>query len=278
MHRRGWGLCAFDGIENLKQKVEEACSFAKLVGKEKTELAKLEAADAEIKAVLDRDFRGVSLDEKLKLVREYNTLLLKRHRKITSTRVAYTDSMRTVYFANSRGSFFFEERPQVYCGFSSVAREENMIQCAGNSVSSVSTYDAVSDLEDKVTEVADIIVALLSAPKCSGGPQTVILNPRLAGVFAHEAFGHLSEADFLYENKKMRDIMTTGKKMGADNLETAEKMGGHPTGNARAVGRNFPPMLRMTNTYIGNGTEKHRNCSRAWTRASMPATWSAGRR
>ncbi len=238
------------------------------------------------------------LDVKLKLVREYSTLLLKRHRKITSTHVAYVDSMRTVYFANSRGSFFLEERPKVVCRFSATAREASLIQTAGDGISSVTTYNAVTDLEEKVTEAADRAVALLSAPKCPGGPQVVILNPRFGGVFAHEAFGHLSEADFLYENENMKDIMTVGKKMGAENLdiidegsmkgtggsltfddegtpaqktylirggvltghlhslETAAKMDEHPTGNARAVGRNFPPIVRMTNTYIGNGTEK----------------------
>ena len=32
--------------------------------------------------------------------------------------------------------------------------------------------------------------------------------------------------------------------------ETAAKMGEAPTGNARAIGPQFPPIVRMTNTYI----------------------------
>jgi TldD protein len=35
--------------------------------------------------------------------------------------------------------------------------------------------------------------------------------------------------------------------------ETAEKMGEKPTGNARAVNFRFPPIVRMTNTYIEPG-------------------------
>ena len=44
------------------------------------------------------------------------------------------------------------------------------------------------------------------------------MNPRLSGVFAHEAFGHLSESDFVFENKDMMKIMTLGKKFGIEDL------------------------------------------------------------
>ena len=59
---------------------------------------------------------------------------------------------------------------------------------------------------------------LLSAPSVKGGKYTVVLNPTLTGVFAHEAFGHLSEADFIYENERMKEIMVLGKRFGADIL------------------------------------------------------------
>jgi TldD protein len=42
----------------------------------------------------------------------------------------------------------------------------------------------------------------------------VVLDPKLAGVFIHEAFGHLSEGDNVYEDKKLREIMTLGREFG----------------------------------------------------------------
>jgi TldD protein len=138
--------------------------------------------------------------------------------------------------------------------------------------------------------------ALLRAPQPEGGPHTVILNPKMGGLFTHEAFGHLSEADFLHKNPKMLEQMAVGREMGPANLniiddgsyparvgslafddegtpagktyliedgrlagylhsiETAAHMGARPTGNARAFHRNYPPIVRMTNTYIDNGT------------------------
>ena len=44
----------------------------------------------------------------------------------------------------------------------------------------------------------------------------------LAGVFVHEAFGHLSESDFVYENDRMREIMTLGKQFGAKELNIVD--------------------------------------------------------
>jgi TldD protein len=138
-------------------------------------------------------------------------------------------------------------------------------------------------------------VELLSAPPVKGGEYTVVLDPALAGVFAHEAFGHLSESDFVYENPRLCEIMTLGKRFGSDELnivdsaswpglrgsykyddegvpasktyliregklvgrlhsrETASKMKEKATGNARAINYRYPPIVRMTNTYIEPG-------------------------
>jgi TldD protein len=59
---------------------------------------------------------------------------------------------------------------------------------------------------------------MLSAPYAKGGEYTVVLDPVLAGVFVHEAFGHLSESDFVYENDRMREIMVLGKTFGSPEL------------------------------------------------------------
>ncbi|MGD9022168.1 MAG: TldD/PmbA family protein [Deltaproteobacteria bacterium] len=291
----GWGVIAFDALEDLKEPMREACRCAAIVGNEKTQIAEAEVVDTERPAKLKRDPRGVSLDEKIRLIQEYNKIILGADPRIESSGVSYGDSFRTVYFANTRGAYYMEERPRVYCGFHATARDGSLVQRTGDSFASALTYDVVVGLEEKVRQVADRAVALLKAPKVKGGPGMVILNPKMGGVFIHEAFGHLSEADFLYENPKMRGLMFQGREMGAKNLnvvddgsiertigslwiddegtrsgktylikdghlaghlhslETAAKMGAKPTGNARAVARDHPPIVRMTNTYIENG-------------------------
>jgi TldD protein len=291
----GWGMVAFDSLHDLDEYVEEACRCAALVGKEKTELADTEPVQAKCPAEMDRDPRGIGLDEKLRLIEQYNEIILGADPSIESSVVVYGDSFRTVHFANTRGHYHMEDRPRVYCAFNVTARDGALIQRTHDSVASAVTFDAVVGLEEKVRETADRAVALLRAPKVEGGPKTVVLNHRMGGVFIHEAFGHLSEADFLYENPKMKKLMVPGRHMGPrslnvvddgsidrtigslwyddegtpshktflikegllaghlHSLETAAKMGGRPTGNARAIGRGHPPVVRMTNTFIENG-------------------------
>ncbi len=291
----GWGVSTFDSLDDLDHRVAEACESARLVGRETTELAEVEPVDRENPADLDRDFRGVPMDEKLALLGRYNDLLLGADESIMTTMSAYREKFRRVHFASTRGAYFMDERPSVTAIFLAVARDGGLIQQAHDSAASATSFDAVLGLEEMVTETGKRAAALLKAPSCEAGKTTAVLDPKLGGVFAHEAFGHLSEADFLHENPKMRDLMHLGREMGVKelniyddgslgqtvathpcddegtptgrtmliengvlaghlhSLETAAKMGEKPTGNARAIGRGFAPIVRMTNTCIAPG-------------------------
>lgn len=50
------------------------------------------------------------------------------------------------------------------------------------------------------------------------GDYTTVLSPLAAGVFAHESFGHKSEADFMLGDQKMQQEWQIGKQVGADIL------------------------------------------------------------
>ena len=49
-----------------------------------------------------------------------------------------------------------------------------------------------------------LALSLLGARPVQAGAYRVVLNPRLAGVFTHEAFGHFSEADLIEDSPTMR--------------------------------------------------------------------------
>ncbi|MFH0962662.1 MAG: TldD/PmbA family protein [Planctomycetota bacterium] len=214
----GWGVVAFDSLEDLERRVREACACAALVGRERTQLAETKPVSAEVRARLARDFRGVPMDEKLSLTTRYNNIVLKASPKVETTHVGYSESFRTVHFASSRGAYFLEERPRVTLRLLAVARDGALVQQAWDGVASSETFDAVLGKEDLAENVAKRAADLLSAPACPGGRTTVVLDPELGGVFAHEAFGHLSEADFLYENPKVRDLMHLGREVGVKDL------------------------------------------------------------
>ena len=218
----GWGVVSFDSLDNLPSQVEEACRCAALVGRGRTELAPVPPVDAVRPAAMFADFRGVSLDDKIKLIQRYNEIILKASPAIQSTFVSYSESFRTVYFASTQGSYFMEERPQARLGFGAAAREGALVQRTSDRVAATNDYRRLLGRETLVLEVAERAVALLKAPKCEGGTHDVILDPDLAGLFIHEAFGHLSEADFLYENQLLRNQMTLGREIGSKILNVVD--------------------------------------------------------
>ncbi len=291
----GWGFATFNDLSDLPSRVKQACESARLVGESQTHFAEVEPVVDETTATLERDFRGVPLADKKAIIEAYNEIILKHHERIETTNVAYRDAFRTVWFANSAGTFIEDERPDVTVSISATARDGDNVQHAFESVAGNRGFQVVEGHHDKAEAVARRAVDLLGAPPVTGGRYTVVTNPRLTGVFVHEAFGHLSEADFVYENDRMKDLMVLGKRFGRDILnviddgsvaglrgthpyddegvptrknylikdgllvgrlhsrETAAKMGESPTGNARAIGYEHPPIVRMTNTYIDRG-------------------------
>jgi TldD protein len=103
-----------------------------------------------------------------------------------------------------------------------VAAKDGQVQQAGFSTGSRDDFKPMRSLHKQVAELAQRSVDILSAPVIKGGQYTVVLDPILAGVFVHEAFGHLSESDFVYENQQLCELMTLGKTFGAPILNIVD--------------------------------------------------------
>jgi TldD protein len=297
LYKGGWGYATFNDLTDLEQRVKEACETARLVGSEQTFFAPVEPVVAEVSAQMQKDFRLVPLADKKALAEEYNQIMLKHHEKIQTSVVRYADSFKTIWYANSQGTYIKQEKPDLVMFLVAVARQDDIVQQAFEMDGGFDGYQSVEAMHAKATAAAQRAVELLSAPPVTGGKYTVIADPLLTGVFTHEAFGHLSESDFVYENERMQELMRLGKRFGVDGLniiddgtiagglgthpyddegvpmrknylikdgilvgrlhsrETAGKMGEQPTGNARAVAFQHPPIVRMTNTYIEAGPD-----------------------
>lgn len=290
--RGGWGFVSFNEIRDLPGKVELAVKQAGLVGGEESKLAAVQPIVDTVST--DNNPTIKPLAEKKQLLDEYNEIIW-RTPKLQTSVVAYSDSHKKVIFLSSAGSYITQERADINLRLGAVAAEDGEVQQAGLSVGSAGDFKAISSLHQPVAEMARHAVELLAAPQVKGGEYTVVLDPVLAGVFVHEAFGHLSESDFVYENERLRQIMLLGKRFGGKELniidsaalpglrgsykyddegtpatktyliregelvgrlhsrETAARMGEKPTGNARAINYRYPPIVRMTNTYIEPG-------------------------
>jgi predicted Zn-dependent protease len=242
----GWGVATFNNLTDLSGKVEQAYHCAKAVHSDgPIELAPIPVSLDSITVSLASDFRGVSLAGKKALLEAYNKILLGYSDKIVDTMCSYGDSFSRVYFANSEGAFIEEERPKVTLRLVAVARDGSNVQQGYVSLSKQAGFDFAQGLEGEVNAAAKRTVDMLSAESVVGGQYPVVIDQDLAGVFIHEAFGHLSEADFIYENPKAREMMVMGRRFGQDFLTVYED--------------GSLPGLLGTHKYDDEGTPTRRN-------------------
>ena len=314
----GWGFVCFNELEGLKEKVATAVRNALLVSDSGIGLAPVEPVVdtvppfftqyTEGQSLEDpdgplpdhygdgrKDLLAVSLQDKKSLLDQYVEIIWSVPHITTST-VGYGDSRRKRILATSEGTYIQQEKIDVTLRLSASARDGGDVQQSGVSLGSNGDYSFMEHLHGEAEEIARRAVNLLKAPQARGGEYTVVLDPVLAGVFIHEAFGHLSEADHVYENQRLRELMVMGRRFGGSHInvvdsaalpglrgsykyddegvpaakayllkegvlvgrlhgrETAAAMGETPTGNSRAITYHFPPIVRMTNTFIEPGS------------------------
>ena len=217
----GWGFVSFNNIEGLKDRVEDAVRQARLVGHETSELAEIEPVVDIVAPQLGKDPRTFTLAQKKDLMDQYNGVMWEVE-GIQTTLIAYGDGHKRVVFANSEGSYIEQQRVDVSLRLSATARDGAEVQQAGVSLGSSGDFSAVEGLHQQSRDIAAKAVSLLSAPRVTGGEYTVILDPVLAGVFTHEAFGHLSESDHVYENDRLKEVMVLGRRFGGEHLNIVD--------------------------------------------------------
>ncbi len=295
-HKGGWGFASFNQLSSLDERVSEAISAAHLVGEEETLLAPIDPVQINCKLpLMGTDPRLVPLSDKKQLCDRYNNLLRHYNPQITTTSVRYSDSTQTILLATSEGTLMEQSWSDMEMRFSATARQGDTVQTGRETTGSRNGYEDLLNLEHQVQGAAQRAVSALSLPPVRGKVYPVVIDPILTGLFVHEAFGHLSEADMAYENPDLLEVMTMGKRFGPPDLqiydgaapsghrgsyfyddegtpatttqlirdgvlvgrlhsrETAGKLGEKPTGNARCLNYFYPPIVRMTNTWIERG-------------------------
>jgi TldD protein len=243
---KGWGVATFNNLDDLLNKVDQAYQCA-CVGSvpEPVELASVELVEKITTVEMKRDFRDISLAEKKALAERYNQVLLGYSNKIIDTQAVYLDTFVHLSLANSEGTYIEQEKPSVVVATMAISRDGDNVQQAYESFSSTQGYEYVLDKDEMARRAAQHAVELLNAKPVKAGQYTVVADPMLAGVFIHEAFGHLSEADFVYENPKAREMMTLGRRFGKGILNV------YDDGSI--------PNLRGTTLYDDEGTPARRN-------------------
>ncbi len=217
----GWGFASFNDLSNLESKIHQAIEQARVVGGERIELAETPPVVDHVPAIIGLDPGSLTLADKKGILDEYASVMMGTP-GVQSATVGYSDARRRMVYANSEGSYVDQERIDVNLRLNAQARNGADIQQYGVSLGSLGDFEFVMNLHEDAREAAEKAVALLDAPEVKGGEYTVVLDPILAGVFIHEAFGHLSEADHIYAEPRLQELMKPGKRFGGVHLNVKD--------------------------------------------------------
>ena len=200
LYNGAWGFVC-GKIKDSESLVEKACSLAKAASqnrKEKIKLAEIESCEDETKKQFKTPPQNVSFEEKISRLDELCNLIKKYDERIKAVSLRYTDSHGFKHLVTSEGTKITQETGHVY-NYCWVTGKENGVLTAARDVigSTEKGYEYFeTETEEKIAErIAKRVVLQLEGKNPKNGTFPCVLGPRVVGVLAHEALGHLAEAD-----------------------------------------------------------------------------------
>jgi len=197
-----WGLASATtlDLESIKASVKKAIKLAKGssdYSKQEITLPKMPSIKRKLKAKVKIHHDNIDTEEKLRFVLEVDAAQKNADKRIVNRTSNYAESKRTSELVNSFGcELSWEEVRTIFLTFS-VAFEAGKREFSYDTKSGTVGYELIKETDPNEfgRAVAKEAVAMLSAAKPPSGLMTVVVNPDIAGVLAHEVIGHASEAD-----------------------------------------------------------------------------------
>jgi TldD protein len=254
------GFISFNDLSDIERSFKRCLELsASARPAEKIKLRAYKALKENFSTEKEKDPDKISFEEKFNLISSYNTIL-GSSRLIQTTRAVYRELRSYSAYLNSEGSEVTYDKS--YCGvsLSSVAKDGSIIQPHHESYSGYGGFELAENRQEAATRVAKTAVDLLSAEPAPGGTYRVMADQELAGVFIHEAFGHLSEADFIHQNERLQKMMQIGRRIGPEPLNVYDC--GDLAGLAGYIPCDDEGVLPGRTCLIGNGLLRGRLHSR----------------
>jgi TldD protein len=292
-----WGFATVGSLNTkvLTDAISDACAMAKAASyrlKNPIKLAKSKTVEDHVQIKPIKNPAEISIEEKIKMATDATQVAMKWDKRIKSCTVDYMDLTGTSFFANSEGTFIENDKLYVWSKLTASALQNDVFTFSREELGSTAGYEIFdSETPEAIGErLAKRAIDQLSAKTPKGGVFPIVLGPNVVGVFVHEAFGHLAEADlalaggvlannlgkkiaselvtfyddgtisgafgsFKYDDEGSPAMKTLLIKDGVvkgllHNRETAQKFDVEPTGNARAEDFRVEPIIRMRNTYM----------------------------
>ncbi len=165
--------------------------------------------------------KKINLRKKKELLDKYVPVIAENE-FVKTWRLNYMDKNLIKHFYSSKGADLkFDSQ---ICGFRvyyKLTKEEKNFEDMFSKASE-NFKDITDDMKEFKTFLKDSVNFLNDAVDVIPGKYPVVLSPETAGVFAHESFGHKSEADFMIGDKTMMKEWEIGKKVGSDILSIVD--------------------------------------------------------
>jgi len=220
----GKAISSFSDPGRAGQIAKATCSSATLVGNSREKKLKVASAPVITEDFLiapTRDPRKISLKEKLDLTTHYNEIIL-RNPSVITTQTVYDEFASRRIFVNSDGSVIEYELVNVGLFGMIVTKKGEVVQRVRFAFGGNTDYAPLLDREEDLRKQIAKACELLDAEPAKAGVYPVVLDPSESGVFIHEAFGHLSEADGLQNNPSFRAKLQLGTTLGKPILNVTD--------------------------------------------------------
>ena len=260
--------------------------------KEKIKLAEVKPLKDKAIAKPKKDPRNISVEQKTEDILSIDKTIFRLSPQTKSCTIDYLDFLEKEFYVNNEGAKIEQQKTYVWFRVYATASEAEVFASASEEFGSTSGYDIFDKKtpEEIGKEVSKRLSEQLKAKTPKGGIFPAVLGSNVVGVFVHEAFGHLAEADltlsgsvildklgkkvassivtifddgtikgafgsFKYDDEGVKTQKTLLVKDGVvvglmHNRETAARFNTQPTGNARAENFRHTPIIRMRNTYL----------------------------
>lgn len=195
----GWGVLVIDSLDpddpGERREVVAAAMALAPIPRDQVDLAPASRGMLPVPRPAE-DPREVSLEEKVSLLGTIEAAA--RREGVSSTRARYMETAESVHYMDSSGIESAHELTRSGFSIMAVASRNGVMQPGRESIHTISGFP-LRHQEELARTAAGRAVALLDARPAKGGRMNAVLDPELAGVFAHEAVGHASEGDLVRE-------------------------------------------------------------------------------
>jgi len=148
----------------------------------------------EIKPKIDPS--EIPIEDKLQKIREIFEYITKFDERIINPIISYGELLTTRIFVNNEGSQLRQVLPRIRLFIQPIAKEGSIIDFDYFSVGAEGGFEIVKEVFDKnLDQVIQNSLDMLKAEATPSGRLPIILDADMAGLVAHESFGHGLEAD-----------------------------------------------------------------------------------